>query len=81
MKADQLSASVVALTLLAMIVTAGTRGRSHCVQVQNGDDDHESRIECGLDIAPVPLNLEGKDRALVGLGRYSARHQESRHDL
>ncbi len=37
------------------------------------DDDEErndSRIEQGFDIAPVPLNLEGKNRALVGLGSY-----------
>jgi len=30
----------------------------------------ESRIERGFEIAPVPLNMEGKDRALVGLGSY-----------
>jgi hypothetical protein len=34
------------------------------------DDDTESRIKTGLEIAPVPLNLAGKDRALVGLGSY-----------
>ena len=30
--------------------------------------DDESKIQQGLAIAPVPLNLAGKDRALVGLG-------------
>jgi hypothetical protein len=30
----------------------------------------ESRIERGFEIAPVPLNLESKDPALVGLGSY-----------
>ena len=34
------------------------------------DDDTESRIKTGFVIAPVPLNLAGKDRALVGLGSY-----------
>jgi hypothetical protein len=34
------------------------------------DDDDESRIRIGFKIAPVPLNLEGKDRAKVGLGSY-----------
>jgi hypothetical protein len=34
------------------------------------DDDTESRIKTGFEIAPVPLNLAGKDRALVGLGSY-----------
>ena len=33
-----------------------------------GDD--ESRIQQGFAIAPVTLNLAGKDRALVGLGSY-----------
>ncbi len=33
-------------------------------------DDEESRIQRGLEIAPVPLNLKGKNRALVGLGSY-----------
>jgi hypothetical protein len=41
----------------------------------NADDDaggenNESRIERGFEIAPVPLNLAGKNRALVGLGSY-----------
>jgi hypothetical protein len=34
------------------------------------DDRDESRVRRGLEIAPVPLNLKGKDRALVGLGSY-----------
>jgi hypothetical protein len=33
-------------------------------------DDDESKIQRGFAIAPVPLNLAGKDRALVGLGSY-----------
>lgn len=34
------------------------------------DDDDDSRIQIGLKIAPVPLNLEGRDPAKVGLGSY-----------
>ena len=30
----------------------------------------DSRIQIGFRIAPVPLNLEGKNPALVGLGSY-----------
>jgi hypothetical protein len=33
-------------------------------------DVGKNRIEIGFEIAPVPLDLEGKDRALVGLGSY-----------
>ncbi len=34
------------------------------------DDDNDSRIQRGLEIAPVHLKLKGKNRALVGLGSY-----------
>jgi hypothetical protein len=38
---------------------------------QNSDgNDDASRIKQGFAIAPVPLNLAGKNRALVGLGSY-----------
>ena len=33
-------------------------------------DNSNSRVQIGLRIAPVPLNLTGKNRALVGLGSY-----------
>jgi hypothetical protein len=35
----------------------------------DGGDD-QSRIQQGYSIAPVPLSLHGKNRALVGLGSY-----------
>ena len=35
-----------------------------------GPDDESSKIRIGYAIAPVPLNVEGKNRALVGLGSY-----------
>lgn len=34
------------------------------------DDENHSRIQIGFHIAPVPLNLKGKDPAKVGLGSY-----------
>ena len=36
----------------------------------NGKGEDESKIQQGFAIAPVPLNLRGKNRALVGLGSY-----------
>jgi hypothetical protein len=33
-------------------------------------DTLQARIDRGFEIAPVPLNLDGKDRNLVGLGSY-----------
>ena len=56
--------AVVGLAL-AGITFSSPRGR-----VQDQGDTSDSRIEQGFEIAPVHLNLEGKDRALVGLGSY-----------
>jgi hypothetical protein len=39
-------------------------------QAEQVDPPDESTIETGFAISPVPLNLEGKNRALVGLGSY-----------
>lgn len=36
---------------------------------QNPEKD-ESKIQVGFALAPVPLNMAGKNRALVGLGSY-----------
>ena len=51
--------------MLAGIFASTPRGRA-----QDQGDDSNSKIEQGFEIAPVPLNLAGKDRALVGLGSY-----------
>ena len=40
------------------------------VAASKNDDTSESTIQRGFEIAPVPLNLRGKNRALVGLGSY-----------
>jgi len=66
-------AAVVLLCLGTMLV------RSPQVRAQNDNNqgnqgnqvnDDESKIKRGFEIAPVPLNLDGKNRALVGLGSY-----------
>lgn len=41
----------------------------------NNDGIPESVIKRGFEIAPVPLNLRGKNRALVGLGSYNVNAQ------
>ena len=41
------------------------------VHAQGGDDQGEaSRIRQGFAISPLPMNLDGKNPALVGLGSY-----------
>ena len=65
--------SVGSCVVLAVIILAGTSLCCPSAQAQEGDHDRDRkdpRIEKGFRIAPVPLNLEGKDRNLVGLGSY-----------
>ena len=59
---------LLALAALAVVVLAGILIRSPSVYAD--DDNNESKIQVGFKIAPVPLNLDGKNRALVGLGSY-----------
>ena len=72
--------SVIVFTAIVAIVTAGVLLKSPRLQAQNGSDDTDSRIQLGFEIAPVPLNLEGKDRALVGLGSYLVNAVDSCND-
>ena len=59
------------ITAFAAIILAGMINGSKPVGARNEDDQsEESRIQRGFEIAPVHLNLEGKNRALVGLGSY-----------
>jgi len=51
------------LTTIVLASVAGGRA-------QDRDDEGDGRIQQGFRIAPVPLNLRGKNRALVGLGSY-----------
>ncbi len=50
---------------MAGMLFSSPRGKA-----EDRGDDSDSRIEQGFEIAPVHLNLEGKNRALVGLGSY-----------
>jgi hypothetical protein len=70
MKERRCVTMVLAVAVFAAIITAGKLIHSPHVQARNDDDEHDSRIEQGFDIAPVALKLEGKNRALVGLGSY-----------
>ncbi len=52
---------------VALAMMLGSPG----VQAQDDqNNDEESLIHIGFKIAPVPLNLEGKNRDLVGLGSF-----------
>lgn len=61
----RIAGSVVALAAIVVALTS-----IKAPPARANDDDTDSRIQIGFKIAPVPLNLEGKDPALVGLGSY-----------
>jgi hypothetical protein len=55
------------VTLVAIVLT----GMSVKAPPAHADeDDTDARVRIGFQIAPVPLNLDGKDRDMVGLGSY-----------
>jgi hypothetical protein len=63
---------------IALISNLTVRGNDND---QNREDrDTQSKIQIGFDIAPVPLNLQGKNRALVGLGSYIVNAQGGCND-
>jgi len=68
MKSKWKSGSALAVGLLtAGLLLHSPQGRA----ADNKDDaSDESKIKTGFDIAPVKLNLKGKNRALVGMGSY-----------
>jgi hypothetical protein len=57
--------SVAAFVALVILVLSVKAPRAHAE-----GDDTDPRVEIGFKIAPVPLNLDGKDHELVGLGSY-----------
>lgn len=60
-----------AATTFAGVALAVTLIHSPGVRAQNDQDNDEgSLIRIGFKIAPVPLNLQGKNPALVGLGSF-----------
>ena len=56
--------------LLGAVVIGAALNTSRHVQAQNDDDDEHSLIQIGFRIAPVHLNMAGKNPALVGLGSF-----------
>ena len=64
--------TVGVITAFVAIVVAGMVNSSRHVAAHDDDDDErdEARIQRGFDIAPVPLDIDGKSRKLVGLGSY-----------
>ncbi|MBV8206916.1 MAG: hypothetical protein JO041_09000 [Acidobacteria bacterium] len=60
--AGGITAALFAVAIASLLV------RTPSVHADYNDED--TRVAIGFQIAPVPLNLKGKDRRLVGLGSY-----------
>ncbi len=63
-----LGASAALVVIAALLLSFKTPRVSAGEQPDNNSD--ASKIQIGFSIAPVPLNMEGKNRSLVGLGSY-----------
>jgi hypothetical protein len=72
MKKHVLAWRLVSLVALLMMCTLGSTSAA--------PGDSESQIQRGLAIAPVPLNLHGRNHALVGLGSYTVNAQAGCND-
>lgn len=93
MKRMIMLAALFAAFALAMLSLATLRSRA---QAQSGGinrgpvspspnpgnpgDEEAGRIQKGLEIAPVPLDFNGKDRNLIGLGSYIVNAQAACND-
>ena len=65
-----------AIAVFTALVLAAMLSSSRPVRATDDDNDrNESKVRIGFEIAPVPLNLEDKDRELVGLGSYIVNDQ------
>ena len=59
---------LVFASVFLLSVVVKTQGRGNATNASN--DNESSKIQIGFAIAPVPLNMAGKNPALVGLGSY-----------
>lgn len=69
----------LAVSVLAGLSLTLFLGEPRTQSAQAPSDEH-SKIQIGYAIAPVPLNLQGKNRALVGLGSYIVNSQGGCND-
>jgi hypothetical protein len=60
--------TVLKVSICAMILAVFTI--QSAAKAEDRDDSSDPRIQRGFEIAPVPLNLQGKRHDLVGLGSY-----------
>jgi hypothetical protein len=62
--------SVVFVVVVGAVAWLASGSSAPAKTAKESDPGSGSRIRKGFAIAPVPLNLEGKNRAMVGMGSY-----------
>jgi hypothetical protein len=72
MNSDRLKMAGVAALVLGVLVVLGVLNAPPRAQAQDDrdKDDDAELVRIGFEIAPVPLNLKGKNHNLVGLGSF-----------
>ena len=70
MKSRMKAFAIGTLVVCSGLALAGSLISSPRGGAQDPGEQSDSRIQRGFEIAPVKLNLEGKNPALVGLGSY-----------
>jgi hypothetical protein len=78
MKRIVISAAALIGLFFAVTLVSNLPGQDNAQDRE--DRNFKSKIQIGFDIAPVPLNLKGKNRALVGLGSYIVNAQSACND-
>ena len=71
---------VSVFTVCVLLAPVGHAADHESNSDEGNSDESNSRIKRGFEIAPVHLNLEGKNRALVGLGSYIVNAQGGCND-
>jgi hypothetical protein len=70
MKARQVIGAASVVGVCVVTVLAGALLLAPRLQAADDREGDEAKVRRGFEVAPVPLNLAGKNRALVGLGSY-----------
>ena len=73
MSTNLFSKSVIAGAAFVVLLVMGAMVRPPSAGAKNdnnGSQDEKEMIQIGLTVAPVRLNMAGKDPSLVGLGSY-----------
>jgi hypothetical protein len=73
-------AALAVVVLAGMLITPSGQARNENDGNNNDGNNDQSKVKIGFQIAPVKLNLDGKNRDLVGLGSYIVNAQGGCND-